>query len=111
VCFLLSSPEASSSWKDLPAEEEEGNICAFKTLSEEKLMTAFNSGGPTVCIQNASALHTRDRPFSVSALFFLILVSLLSLSAKDREEKVIVAYKTSKGLRGRDLPVLSRWLR
>lgn len=42
MCFLLFSPEASSSCEDLPAEEKKGNIWGFKRLSEEKRMTALS---------------------------------------------------------------------
>lgn len=94
MCFLLFSPEASSSCRDRPAEEERGHNW---TPSDEKHTTAFVN---SICIQDSSALETREGPFSVSAHWGL---------ADSRKGKT-VAYKTPKGLRGKDLPMIHRRL-
>lgn len=101
ACFLLSSPEASSSCEGLPAEGGKGNICGFRSLClKTKLLTACLTFGDQLYLhpEHLGAGETRDPPFSVSV--FISLLSPLSQALQTERRKISAAYETPRGLRG-----------
>lgn len=92
ACFLLSSPEASSSCEGLPAEGGKGNICGFRSLClKTKLLTACLTFGDQLYLhpEHLGAGETRAR-LSQSLFSFPSFLHSLRLCRQRGEKEVLL---------------------